>query len=157
MDTVRNMCDRHIIFRFLLPQEMPHLACNLPMQLRNCVAPFRISQGENAHAEHLALRHLMTCNIEELIARQFKLGPEGRKVFFNKPQWEFIVPCRNGCMGCENILSTCFFNSLFKSIATCDQLTCAFKSEERRMTFVHMPDGRVISERPQGADSADAK
>src|SRR5215216_5187863 len=85
MHTIRNMCNRHIFYIFLLPEEVPHLACDASMQFRDRVAPRCMPQRKDAHAEHLTLRHLMTCNIEELIARQIKLRPDGRKIFFNKP------------------------------------------------------------------------
>jgi hypothetical protein len=55
------------------------------MQFRDRVAAFRIAQRQDSHAEHLALRQLMTRNFEELIARQLELRPYSCQIFFDQP------------------------------------------------------------------------
>src|SRR5215212_1139627 len=140
MHTVSNVRDRHLIFRFILPEEMPHLARDMTMQLRDCIAPIGISQGQDAHAEHLALWHLMTRRIKELIARHFELRPECSQIFLDEPKREFIVACRNRCMCCENILCACSFKRLFEGITCFNELTSALKRKKCGMTLVHMPD-----------------
>jgi hypothetical protein len=99
----------------------------------------------------------MTCHIEELITRHFELWPECSQIFLDQPKREFIVARRDRCMCCENILCACFFKRLFESVARFNQFTGALKREEGGVALVHMPDGRVISQRTQGAHSAHAQ
>src|SRR5215216_800290 len=116
------------------------------MQFRDRVAAIRILQCQYTHAERFALRHLMTRNVEELIACQFELGPKSGQIFLDQPQWEFIVPSRNRCVRSKDVLSARFFDGLFKCIATRYKFTSAFESQERGMALVHVPDRGVISQ-----------
>ncbi len=56
------------------------------MQFRDGIAAIGVSQCQDAHAERLALRHLVAGNVEELIAGQLKLGPESRQIFLDQPE-----------------------------------------------------------------------
>src|SRR5688572_19480752 len=109
---------------------MLHLARNMTMQFGNRIASIGISQGKDAHTEHFALRHLMTCSIKELIARHFELRPECSQIFLDQPKRELIVASRDRGMRCENILCACSFKRLLKGIARFNQFTGAFKREE---------------------------
>ena len=60
-------------------------------------------------------------------------------------------------MGGENIAAFCFFDCFFERHTIGNQLTGSFQGEKGGMTFVHVPDGRLVSHGPQGADTTHAQ
>ena len=56
MHTIGDMGDRHIILGFIGPQEVPHLARNLPVQLGDPIALSGYTQCQHRHTERFSPR-----------------------------------------------------------------------------------------------------
>ena len=81
MDSVGNVGDRDIIFTPLRPDKVPHLPGHSSVKLGYGVATLRKAQRQHGHAETIAPRHCMAGQINELVAGETQLRPDGRKIF----------------------------------------------------------------------------
>ena len=66
--------DLNVLFLLIAPEKMPHFARHLSVQFRNAVAPVRVTQGKHAHAEHFALRGVVSGNVHQLLVSDVGLG-----------------------------------------------------------------------------------
>ncbi|MPM57367.1 hypothetical protein SDC9_104189 [bioreactor metagenome] len=68
MHTVGDITDGNIFFFAIRPHEVPHLAGNMAVQLRNGVGALRKAQGQHGHNKGLTPGLCLAAEVNKLIA-----------------------------------------------------------------------------------------
>ena len=152
--TVGDVMDGHVFSLTLRPEEVPHLAGDDAMQIRNGVGAFGELEGEHGHDEGISPGLRLAAQVNELVVGQTELRPDVAEVLVDEPQWELVIAGGDGGVRGEDIGEFDLAPGVLELDPGVHFLADALDGEEGGVPFVHVPHIRFVAQQAQRAHAA---
>src|SRR5579884_4187658 len=139
VDAVGDVSNRDLVNFGPRPEELPHLARDLAVELTHAIMQACQFQCEDSHAVDGAPAVIFASNLHELIAGQPEFVRVRAEVLIDEVVVEGVIACRNRGMRREEGICANRFACFIETQPCCHQFATPLEGEEGSMSLVDVP------------------